>query len=144
MLLTALFYLLNIPSRVFEWFFLFFSLALILVYRMEKEHVFSQSSTVLVRWNFVCFGVGKFIAIRQLPEFTMEKLLLGICMVLILGVDFVFLLRYDRSETRQKENVKENLFRERTYDLERLCSFIQAVPIVGMDAPWGRWKEFSG
>jgi hypothetical protein len=72
----------------------------------------------------------------------MEKLLLGICMVLILGVDFVFLLRYDRSETGQKENVKENLFQERTYDLERLCSFIQAVPIVGMDAPWGDGKSF--
>jgi len=142
LLLTALFYLLNIPSRVFEWFFLFFSLALILVYRMEKNMYFHK---VLLFWcggTLFAFGVGKFIAIRQLPEFTMEKLLLGICMVLILGVDFVFLLRYDRSETRQKENVKENLFRERTYDLERLCSFIQAVPIVGMDAPWGDGKSF--
>ncbi len=142
LLLTALFYLLNIPSRVFEWFFLFFSLALILVYRMEKNMYFHK---VLLFWcggTLFAFGVGKFIAIRQLPEFTMEKLLLGICMVLILGVDFVFLLRYDRSETGQKENVKENLFRERTYDLERLCSFIQAVPIVGMDAPWGDGKSF--
>lgn len=107
-----------------------------------KEHVFHK---VLLFWcggTLFAFGVGKFIAIRQLPEFTMEKLLLGICMVLILGVDFIFLLRYDRSETRQKENVKENLFRERTYDLERLCSFIQAVPIVGMDAPWGDGKSF--
>lgn len=142
LLLTALFYLLNIPSRVFEWFFLFFSLALILVYRMEKNMYFHK---VLLFWcggTLFAFGVGKFIAIRQLPEFTMEKLLLGICMVLILGVDFVFLLRYDRSEMGQKENVKENLFRERTYDLERLCSFIQAVPIVGMDAPWGDGKSF--
>ena len=97
LLLTALFYLLNIPSRVFEWFFLFFSLALILVYRMEKNMYFHK---VLLFWcggTLFAFGVGKFIAIRQLPEFTMEKLLLGICMVLILGVDFVFLLRYDRS-----------------------------------------------
>ena len=101
LLLTALFYLLNIPSRVFEWFFLFFSLALILVYRMEKNMYFHK---VLLFWcggTLFAFGVGKFIAIRQLPEFTMEKLLLGICMVLILGVDFVFLLRYDRSETLQ-------------------------------------------
>ena len=90
LLLTALFYLLNIPSRVFEWFFLFFSLALILVYRMEKNMYFHK---VLLFWcggTLFAFGVGKFIAIRQLPEFTMEKLLLGICMVLILGVDFIF------------------------------------------------------
>lgn len=47
LLLTALFYLLNIPSRVFEWFFLFFSLALILVYRMEKNMYFHK---VLLFW----------------------------------------------------------------------------------------------
>ena len=57
----------------------------------------------------------------------------------------MYLMIYQRLETGQNENAQENLFRERTYDMERLCSFIQDVPIVGMDArALGRWKEFSG
>lgn len=140
--LTALFYIFNIPTRVFECFFLLFALAFILVYRVKKNMYFHK---VLLSWcggTLLAFAMGKFIAIRQFPEFTMEKMVLGICIALILGADFVCLMIYERSETGQKEKVQENLFRERTYDLERLCSFIQKVPIVGMDAPWGDGKSF--
>lgn len=142
LLLTALFYLFSIPTRVFEWFFMLFSLALILVYRLKKNMDFHK---VLLFWcsgTLLAFGVGKFIAIRQFTEVTTEKMVLGICIALILGADFVYLMIYQRLETGQKENVQENLFRERTYDMERLCSFIQDVPIVGMDAPWGDGKSF--
>ena len=140
--LTALFYIFKIPTRVFEWFFLLFSLALISVYRIKKNMYFHK---VLLSWcggTLLAFAMGKFIAIRQFPEFTREKIVLGICSVLILGVDFVGLMIYARSELGQKEKAQENLFRERTYDMERLCSFIQKVPIVGMDAPWGDGKSF--
>lgn len=60
---------------------LFFSLALILVYRMEKNMYFHK---VLLFWcggTLLAFGVGKLIAIWQLLEFIMEKMTLGICMV---------------------------------------------------------------
>lgn len=140
--LTALFYIFNIPTRVFECFFLLFALAFILVYRVKKNMYFHK---VLLSWcggTLLAFAMGKFIAIRQFPEFTREKIVLGICSVLILGVDFVGLMIYARSELGQKEKAQENLFRERTYDMERLCSFIQKVPIVGMDAPWGDGKSF--
>lgn len=142
LLLTALFYLFSIPTRVFEWFLLLFSLALILVYRLKKNMDFHK---VLLFWcsgTLLAFGMGKFIAIRRFPEVTTEKMVLGICIALILGADFVYLMIYQRLETGQKENVQENLFRERTYDMERLRSFIQDVPIVGMDAPWGDGKSF--
>ena len=76
LLLTALFYLLNIPSRVFEWFFLFFSLALILVYRMEKNMYFHKVQLFWCGGTLLAFGVGKLIAIWQLLEFIMEKMTL--------------------------------------------------------------------
>ena len=69
----SLFYLFNIPSRAFE-----------------KNMYFHK---VLLFWcggTLLAFGVGKLIAIWQLLEFIMEKMTLGICMVLILGVDFIF------------------------------------------------------
>ena len=68
LLLTALFYLFNIPTRVFEWFFLPFSLALILVYCIKKNMYFHK---VLLSWcggTLLAFAAGKFIAIRQFPE----------------------------------------------------------------------------
>lgn len=142
LLLTALFYLFSIPTRVFEWFFLLFSLALILVYRLKKNMDFHK---VLLFWcsgTLFAFGVGKFIAIRQFPEVTTEKMVLGIGIALILGADFVYLMIYEWLEIGQNEKMQINLFRERTYDMERLCSFIQDVPIVGMDAPWGDGKSF--
>ena len=63
--LTALFYIFNIPTRVFECFFLLFALAFILP--REKEYVFSQSSAVLVRWNFACFCDGKVYCNTTVP-----------------------------------------------------------------------------
>lgn len=92
--LTALFYIFNIPTRVFECFFLLFALAFILVYRVKKNMYFHK---VLLSWcggTLLAFAMGKFIAIRQFPEFTREKIVLGICSVLILGVDFVGLMIY--------------------------------------------------
>ena len=72
--LTALFYIFNIPTRVFECFFLLFALAFILVYRVKKNMYFHK---VLLSWcggTLLAFAMGKFIAIRQFPEFTMEKI----------------------------------------------------------------------
>ena len=47
LLLTALFYLFNISTSVFEWFFLLFSLTFILVYRLKKNMDFHK---VLLFW----------------------------------------------------------------------------------------------
>jgi hypothetical protein len=88
-----------------------------------KEHVFSQSSTVLVRWNFACFWGGKAYCNLATSRIYNGENDAWYMYGTYPGSGFYFLLRYDRSETGQKENTQENLFRERTYDMKRLCSF---------------------
>lgn len=108
LLLTALFYLLNIPSRVFEWFFLFFSLALILVYRMEKNMYFHK---VLLFWcggTLFAFGVGKFIAILAVSRIYNGKIVAWHMYGTYLGSGFCFSaeIRQVRDETERKREGK--------------------------------------
>lgn len=81
--LTALFYIINIPTRVFEFFSAFFTCPYFSL--SHQKNIYFHK--VLLSWcggTLLAFAVGKFIAIRQFPEFTMEKIMLGICIAITL------------------------------------------------------------
>ena len=73
-----------------------------------KEHVFSQSSTVLVRWNFVCFWGGKVYCNPAASRIYNGKIVAWHMYGTYLGSGFCFSaeIRQVRDETERKREGK--------------------------------------
>lgn len=128
---------------MFESFFLLVSVSLMWIYRVKKNRYFHK---VLLFWcsgTLLSFMLGKFLAICRMPEFTVVKGVLGVAIAAVFVWDLILTLKCSQEDANDKlDGIPKNLFRERKYDMERVCYFIQKVPIVGMDAPWGDGKSF--
>ena len=84
--LSAIFYVLNIKTLVFEVFLLLIYVALAWSYPLKQNHYFRKVLLFWISGVLTSFAVTKYLIVEHMPEVTTGKIiLLAIIAILIVG-----------------------------------------------------------
>lgn len=140
--LSAIFYVFNIKTLVFEVFLLLIYVALAWSYPLKQNHYFRKVLLFWISGVLTSFAVTKYLIVEHMPEVTTGKIIL-LAIIEILIVCDLIRLRIDADDvSAHQTDAEDNLFRERKYDLQRVYYYLQNVPIVGLNASYGEGKSF--
>lgn len=140
--LSAIFYVLNIKTLVFEVFLLLIYVALAWSYPLKQNHYFRK---VLLFWTsgvLTSFAVTKYLIVEHMPVVTTGKIIPLVILAIAFVCDLIRLRKDADDASAHPTDAENNLFRERKYDLQRVYYYLQNVPIVGLNASYGEGKSF--
>ena len=134
--------LLYLPVAVMLW------MILLTNYRLDKNRIFYKKVDLTFLTNLAVYGTVKFLQCDgvSLRGIHVGYGAYGVALVLL----FLFLEKENGGSvqamkvktTEQGEGNKNDLFRERVWDLERLIQLLETENLVGIDSPWGNGKTF--
>lgn len=140
--LSAIFYVLNIKTLVFEVFLLLIYVALAWSYPLKQNHYFRKVLLFWISGVLTSFAVTKYLIVEHMPVVTTGKIIPLVILAIAFVCDLIRLRKDVDDASAHPTDAENNLFRERKYDLQRVYYYLQNVPIVGLNAPYGEGKSF--
>lgn len=135
----AFFYLFDIPAVFCLLFLDIVLLTIVLLYKRSCPSLF-VSVLSLTGSGVAAYFVVRFLQGHVLRLPTVLEGGLG-CGAVVLCACFIYYIE-SSLKSDHPEPAKKELFKEQTYDIERLRRYIFQFPLLGINARWGNGKSF--
>ena len=112
-------------------------------YPRNKNLAFFWKVNIAFGGNFLAYVLVKFFkGCRFHGDIEDGMYIIYMLILVVNGIVLWLKKRKDMQIQGEQEQQDEELFRERTFDIQRLEDYLQSFSIVGINGPWGSGKSF--